>query len=233
MPTPLPWSPSSLESFMNCAWSFHEQKVAKTRQPYPSAASDWGNRVHSMIEDFLTRKTKKLPPELSDHEEYVLKAMFKRDFGDCFVERKVAFDKKAQALVGWDYPVDQLWARFKIDFYLIAKDTERRTAYCWDWKTGKPHGKLDQLAAYALWLFAKYPDVELVDAKYYWLRNTNHTRVIYAREEIPNIWKVLLPKLQLYAHAFKEDVWPKKQGPLCAFCPVEDCEYWRDGRAWR
>jgi len=50
MPTPLPWSPSALDDFVNCPKSYHEKRVLKSVKDVQGEEAIWGVRVHKAFE---------------------------------------------------------------------------------------------------------------------------------------------------------------------------------------
>jgi len=50
--------------------------------------------------------------------------------------------------------------------------------------------------------------------------------VIY-RNEAPEQWAEILPRVKLLEHAVANDNYPPKPNRFCKnYCPVKSCEYW-------
>lgn len=219
--TPLPWSFSSLEDFTNCPRSYHAKRVIKTVKEVQGDEAKWGEIVHKVFEDRQSSSTP-LPPELVEHEPFMQRLEDRP--GILFTEQKIALDKKLKPCA---FFAQDVWFRGIVDF----KKINDGTAYLCDYKTGKPHEKWKQLALFAIHTFILHP-VELVHAQFYWTKTQTVTKKVWARAEVPALWKLVLPDLQQYALAFREDIWQPRQSGLChGWCPVTECEYWRPKRA--
>ena len=216
--TPKPWSHSALEQFKNCPRSYHEHRIAKSVVEVKHPATLWGERVHKDFEDMM-RDGIALPLDVAIHEDYLLR--LKAMPGTEMIEEQIAFNKKLQPCGYWD---DDVWYRGVIDYGKIHIEAER--AHLVDYKTGKMHQKLGQLYLFMLWTFARYPQVQVISAEYYWtqLRTTNGAE--YPRSRIPEMWSMFVPDLRQYAEAFHTDIWQPRQSGLCKkHCAVKDCEF--------
>lgn len=214
----LPWSPSGLESFINCPHSFHEQRVLKNIKSVQGVEAKWGEHVHKTFENYIRHEGSTLPPDLHEHKSFLdgLKAAQ----GTAFLEERIGLTKKLRPCGQFDKDV---WYRGVIDF----RKNEAKIARLVDYKTGKPHNKFKQLLTYALHTFIKFPEIDLVIGQYYWTKTTTTTRKAWGRGQIKEMWGELIPDLKQYALAFKEDIWQKRPSGLCGWCPVTKCEFWR------
>ncbi len=227
MTTPLPWSFTSLSDFKNCPWQFHETRVTKRIVRVQGEDAKWGTYVHKQFE--LRQATKDpLPPELAEHEAYMTR-LDNIPGERVWVEAKVALNRQAQPC---EFFAKDVWWRGVIDWKKLAA-ADRRIALV-DYKTGKVKDEFDQLTLFALHTFALYPDVDIVDTRYYWTQTSEETRKVFGRAEIAALWAKFVPDLKQYKQAFDTDTWQKRQSGLCAgWCPVTDCEFWRPRRAQR
>lgn len=231
--TPLPWSPSALNTFKTCGRMYEglyvSKRVAKTIGPEASH----GNRVHSDFEHRLSDDTP-LPSDLAGHEDYLRKIDAKP--GYFFTEVAAGFlkDGAKACMVDWKAntpPKETVWGWFKIDYIKVLEGTEPLCARVFDWKTGKKKDDFTQLAIYALWVFGMFPKVQLVDVRYYWLVDHTESRKVWNREEVPELWEKLLPDLRQYRDAFKNDIWTPKRSGLCnGYCGDKACEHWQPRR---
>lgn len=227
MTTLLPWSYTALSDFKSCPWSFHETRVTKRIKRVQGPEAKWGEYVHKQFE--LRQATKDpLPAELKEHEPFMVR--LEAIPGDkMYVEQKVALDKLARPCGFFD---PNVWWRGVIDWKKLAI-ADRRVALV-DYKTGKPKNDFDQLMLSALHTFAVYPDVDIVDARYYWTQTEADTRKVFGRTEIGAMWARFIPDLKQYVQAFKDDIWQKRQSGLCGgWCSVTDCEFWHSKRPQR
>jgi hypothetical protein len=214
--TPLPWSPSALEQFVNCPRQFHEVRILKSVKDEPGEQQLWGIKMHEAFEK-RQRDKEPLPEELAMHEPYMRRI---ESWGvRRFTEQKVALDRHGRSC---SFFSSSVWWRGIIDFINIDGSLARSV----DYKTGKPHEKWRQLSQYALWMFAQYSNLNIVDTRFYWTQTMSETRKVWDRKEIPELWVALMPDLRQYVAAFKEDIWQPRQSGLCKkHCPVVSCEF--------
>lgn len=222
MRTPLAWSYTSLDDFVNCPRAFYEKRVIKSVKDEGGPHLDWGNLVHKAFE-LRQRDGTTLPDTLAMHEPYMRKLL---DLpGTHTVERKVALDKRRQPCGFFDKNV---WFRGIIDYTKLHGER----ALLIDYKTGKPHAKFKQLKLFALHVFAEHSTIEEVECRFYWTKTETSTGQTYNRRDIAQLWSEFVPDLRQYAEAFKSDTWQPRQSGLCnGWCPVQHCEFWRPKRA--
>lgn len=218
---PRPWSHSALDDFKNCPRAFYEKKVAKSVVETKGEATLWGEKVHKHFEDYLGDGLA-LPPELECHEPFLQRLLALP--GQRSVEQKIALNRAGQPC---EFFADDVWYRGVIDFGVI----NGRYGRLIDHKTGKHHTKFGQLKLFALWTFARYPQVASVRCEYYWTQTLSLGGETYGREDIPKLWREFTPDLRQYMQAFKTDTWQPRPSGLCnGWCPVETCEFWRPKR---
>lgn len=220
---PLAWSYSSLSDFVNCPRSYYEKRIAKSVTEVRSEPMIWGEYVHKMFE-LRVKDGTPLPKDLEAHEEFLLRQITYG--GEQHVERKVALSTslKPCGFFSRDPPV---FHRGVVDYTRIIAPK----AWVIDYKTGKAHGKFEQLMLNAIWLFEAEPTIQEIEVAYYWTTTRTTTTETYTRRDIPLLWKRFVPDLKQYAEAFKTDVWQPRQSGLCAgYCPVTTCEFWRPKR---
>ena len=103
-----------------------------------------------------------------------------------------------------------------------------------DYKTGKKKAKWEQLAMNAVHTFASHPEIERIDARFYWTVDQSEDRKVWGRAEIPMLWDMVLGDLRQYAEAFKTETWQPRQSGLCkGWCPVTKCNHWSPKRPTR
>lgn len=218
---PKAWSFSALDTFKTCPRQYEAKYVSKSIQEEKSEQMLWGERVHKAFELRQLDGTP-LPAGLEVHEEYMQKLEALPGIHN--VEQKIALNFKRQPC---NFFGPDVWFRGIIDYIKVGSDG----AYVIDYKTGKPHQKMDQLSLFALHTFALYPDTDLVHVRFYWTQTMTETRWAYTRDDIMPIWRKFIPDLKQYAEAFKTDTWQPRQSGLCnGWCPVKDCEFWKPRR---
>ena len=215
---PKPWSFTALDTFKTCPRMYQAKNILKSVVEAETEQMRWGKMVHKHFEDRQAVKTP-LPPELAAHEPYMLALETKP--GVTFTEMKCGIDIKLQPCHFFDRSV---WCRIIKDFEKVSD----KSSIIVDYKTGKPHQKPEQLALFALHTFLMHPQVDLVNAQFYWTQSASTTKKVWGRDEIAGLWALFLPDLRQYAEAFQTDTWQPRQSGLCnGWCPVTECEFWR------
>ena len=218
---PKPWSFSALDKFKTCPRQYLEVNVLKSVQDSQSDQLIWGNRVHKAFENRV-KLDSKLPVEMKEHDEF-LQGLCDAA-GNISAEQKVALDRRLKPCT---YFAKDVWFRGVID-YATIDDT---TAHVVDYKTGKQHHKIEQLASFALWIFAAHPKVEQVTTDFYWTKTRSCTGEVWDRGQIPKMWGLFTGDLKQYAEAFKTNTWQPRPSGLCnGWCPVHECEHWSPKR---
>ena len=215
--TPKPWAFTPLDTFKTCPRQYHAKYVTKSVVEAETEAMRGGKEVHKHFEDRQSSGVV-LPDYLEAHEPFMQRLEDKP--GVMFTEVKAGVDRKLRPCHFFDRDV---WFR-------VIKDWEKidgKTATIVDYKTGKPHQKPEQLALFALHSFILNPQVEMVNAQYYWTQTLSSTKKVWGRADIPLLWKMFTPDLKQYAEAYQTDVWQPRQSGLCkGWCPVHECEFW-------
>lgn len=239
--TPQPFSFTSYEQFVNCPEQFHQVRVLKNfKDTGTSEEMLWGRRVHEAFEHYFKYK-KELPEELKQHLPFLRRLAAIP--GTIQTEHKYALNKKLQPC---QFFADDVFHRGVIDVLLLLDSGV--SAKLIDYKTGKRKPKPEQLMLNAFHTWAKYPQIDIIDAEFYWTADfippkpTGDTtideraiiaawkaasdRYVWGRKQIPELWEHFLPNLRQYMQAFKEDVWQKRPSGLCKqWCPVLSCEH--------
>lgn len=230
---PLPWSYSSLSTFVSCPRLYHEKNVLKSVKDVPGAAAAHGDWVHKQFESFIkSEATAKMEPGLEVHVPYLTKLA--TTYGKKSVELKWGLNRQLEPV---SFFAEDVWARGIIDYQRVyhTKDQNGKLFEALkmvDHKTGKKKnvdGK--QLKLFALYGFQT--GAKLVDTEYYWTQDIEHpTRQVYTIDQRDELWQVFLPDLKQYAEAFKRDIWQPRPNGLCkGWCPVTQCEHWQEKRA--
>jgi hypothetical protein len=211
------WSYSNLNQFDTCPKQFYHKHVLKEKEP-PTEVSEYGNRVHKELEDRLRIK-KPLSQELAKYEPYCLSI---EQRGDPYVELAVGLRRDGSP-TGFFAP--DVWGRGKIDVLLVND----KNAWVGDWKTGKKKEDEGQVKIFALFAFHYYPQIETVNCNYIWLKsNEIGKRYQFRREDLPALWKNIMPSIEGVEHAYETGNFPPRPSGLCkGWCPVSSCQYWK------
>lgn len=213
MSLPWAWTYSQADSFMSCAYRYYRTKVLKDIIEPETEHTIWGKRVHTAFEDGLN-EGKPLPEGMAQWQPLLDKVTALP--GIKYPEVKLAVNDAFQP-ADWS----SSWCRGIADLVVINGEK----AAVLDWKTGKKKPS-DQLALYAAKIFSHYPEVEVVDTKFVWLKEKKFTDDRYVRGDTARIWTKFLPIIRKMEIANETGNWKKNPGGLCrAWCPVSDCQY--------
>jgi hypothetical protein len=134
--------------------------------------------------------------------------------GKCKPERKLAIEGNELKPVSF-YDRDA-WLRGVIDAHVIHKDV----AVIFDWKTGKEREDPFELEVFGLLLRAHHPELRKIYGYYVWLR-TNKIGEMHDVSDYARTWA----KVVNFSAEIEKGDYKKTPGPLCAWCPVLDCEH--------
>jgi hypothetical protein len=215
-------SHSTLKDFATCPHKYFRTKVLKdVVVDYGDKKQNWGTQVHEALE-YAIKHGAPMPSNMTQYQPVVdnitqFNPHVKSEF-------YLGVDRNFQPT-----PYKQAWLRAILDTVVIVPSAP--TAILTDFKTGKRWLDWQQHDIGALLLFSTNPHVEKVNASYQWLAEENPAkrvdRKVYYREDLPELRATLLPLIERIEWSQGAKVYPKKAGPLCAYCSVRDCEFWK------
>ena len=180
---PIPrWSFSAIQTYEQCPYRTFLQKVKKIKEP-SSPAADRGSQIHQIAEDYVngTIESDTIPKELEKFEtEFsVLREAYQN--GKVFLEEDWGFNHDWDS---GDWKMSDLWLLAKIDVGINASSTSMTII---DHKTGRKFGNElkhnSQLMLYAICCFMRYPRLEHVTAKLWYLDKGETTEQQYTRDQ--------------------------------------------------
>lgn len=192
--------------------------------PDTSDQLDLGKKLHQSFEDY-TRERKPLPPSLAGSAKFIqqLHASVEKAGGTIIAERKVALNRRLQPT---EFFADDVWWRGVIDWTARLPGSK---SHLLDYKTGKFKNDTRQLTLFGLYELAE--GAQEVTGGYYWTQTHHYgPHISLIPEERDAAWARFAPDLNQYYAAYKADYWPKKPSGLCGWCPVKDCEFWKERR---
>lgn len=208
------WSYTALTGFETCPKRHYHTKVKKDVKDPPGEEALWGQRVHKALEERL-RDGKPLPPSLKNFEGYAVK--FAAAPGELLVEQQIALTAEFKRT---EWFAKDVWVRAVLDVGIL----NRTRALVADWKTGKRKPDNEQMELFAAVAFATYPQIEVADTAFVWLKEKKMDRVTYCRDDSPRIWQNFLPRVARLERAHATDTWDAKPSGLCRkWCPVKSC----------
>jgi hypothetical protein len=215
MPDMKAWTYSQLDGFETCPRQYHAKTVLRRFKFEPTAATEWGDKVHKAFEAAIEDNT--LLPEGMTQWQSIANALTAMP-GTKYVEKKLAVDRNFEAVDYWSS-----WSRGNVDLTVIHKNH----GVLVDYKTGK-YKPSEQLMLYAGYAFAHWPKLESVQTGFIWLKSKKVEKKVYRRDEVPVIWQEFIPRVRRLELAYEKDQWPARPSGLCnGWCPVTDCEHYK------
>jgi len=214
------WSFSSFKQYVNCPKQYQEVKVLKRFFVKQTQEMAYGNAVHKALEDYVKEGT----PLAKNYERFkpLMDTLLEIE-GTKHPELRMALDRVGNASeYGKGY-----WVRGIVDLLVIKDDL----AHILDYKTGSskyPDAK--QLKLMALMTFAKFPQIMRVKAGLLFVVNDAFVAEEYTRDQILELWDAFKPDLKRMDASYDTDVWNPNPTPLCGWCPVRTCDFWKERR---
>lgn len=214
-----PWSYTHIDTFGTCPHQYHWKYILKNKEPTTPEMEE-GRRAHDALEKRVAANIA-LAPQYAKWEPLAasIVTMAQNSGAQIRTEMKVAVDRNLQPC---DFFAKDVYGRGALDVSILWPER----MYIGDWKTGKTREKDFQVMIFAFFGFLSYPKVNKVTACNIWLPTMKPgTPYNYDRGELPRIWSEIYLKLSAMEIAAARDDWPKRQSPLCAYCPVTSCEF--------
>lgn len=216
----MPLSYSALKQFENCPRQYHEVRVLKKHPPQDTEQTRWGKQVHEAAEQYV-RDGKPFAFEFPGAD--MVEALAKLS-GEKHCEMELAVNDRLEP-VAFDDPTALL--RGVADL-VIVKGSRVRVA---DYKTGNhKYPDTSQLELMALMLFAALPEVQKSQNALLFLAHNTIVQSVTKREDSKHLWTGWFHKIHRIETAHEHEVWNPKSSGLCPWCPVTDCEHWREKR---
>jgi CRISPR/Cas system-associated exonuclease Cas4 (RecB family) len=213
------WSFSSLKDFINCPKQYYHIKVAKDFEKKATHQMLYGTEVHKACEDYVRDGT----PLLKNYERFKsqLDALLEIR-GTKYCEHEMALTQDREPCA---FDSDTRWVRGIVDLLIV----DGADAYIVDYKTGSnryPDPK--QLKLMALMTYAHFPEVQSIKAGLLFVMHNTFVTEEYDRKDINKLWQNFLPELNRLQVAYENNIWFPKAGPLCGWCPVNTCNFYRE-----
>ena len=212
------WSNSALSEFTKCPKKYYDIRVAQNFVVIPSEKMIYGTEVHKALEDYV-KDGKELAQNYLRFKGVVdeLIAIPGQKYPE--YEMALGHDKTPCAFADPDR-----WVRGIVDLLIVDNDY----AFIVDYKTGSnkyPDAK--QLRLMSLMTFAHFPQVNKIKAGLLFVMHNSFITEEYKREDIEKSWGKFEGPLTRLDKAFETNIWPCNPTPLCGYCPVKTCDYYR------
>lgn len=213
------WSFSALKDYTNCPKQYQEIKVLKNFYKNPTAEMTYGNVVHKACEDYVAKDT---PLAKNYHQFKPVLDVLKDIPGIKYPEQRLALDRDHGPCRWTDG-----WVRGIVDLLIV----DGEAAFIVDYKTGgTKYADPKQLKLMALMTFAHYPEVNTIKAGLLFIVHNSFLTEEYKREDIDKLWGAFEGDLQRLSASFESDVWNPNPTPLCGWCPVKSCDFYKERR---
>jgi len=206
------WSYTALNLYENiCPYQFFRRYINKDIKFVESAASKWGNEVHSAFEYRIGGKP--LPVSMQHWEPLVAPL----DGRGVTPEMKVGITMEGRTT---GYFSENVWGRCKIDAPIVANSK----AMLIDWKSGNVREEPFELEVQAVFLHARYPTLTTIVGKYAWLKE-NRLGELHNCSDTRSTWNKICTINQKIEESRRTMQWEKRQSGLCGHCDVLDCNF--------
>lgn len=210
------WSFSRIKSFEDCPKAFWHVSVNKDVPFQETDATREGKATHLSIADYMRGNIKNMPLHLRHHEPVL--ATIKSMPGEKVIEQQIALNA--------GYKMTEWFAK---DAYLrVISDLtilNGPNAVIFDWKTGKRSDDFTQLKLTAATTFLLAPEIMNIRVAFYWMKDKSAPSMNLTRDEAPEVWSEILPRVQRYQAAHDANDFPARPGRNCKWCPVKSCPY--------
>lgn len=212
---PFAWSYSQLRNFETCPKRYYHYNVQKDVVEPQSTMMVEGNALHHHFE--MRLKGTPLPMGYGQYES-ILARILAAD-GTTYAEQKLAMTSSFTPV---GYFGKGVWFRTIID--CTKHNGDKATVF--DWKTGKVSQDITQLQLMAATVFCHLPQVQRVKSALVFVANDHVEPATFTREDLPEIWGEILPRVKLVEKARQSMEFPPKPSGLCKrYCAVVSCPY--------
>lgn len=213
------WSFSALKQYLNCPKQYHQIKILKKFEQKVSEAMTYGTEVHKALEDYVKLGT----PLSTNYEKFkaVTDSLIAIE-GTKYTEYEMALCHSRNPIA---FDAEDRWVRGIVDLLIVDGDT----AYIVDYKTGSNrYPDVKQLKLMALMTFAHFPEVQKIKAGLLFVVHNSFVPEEYNRSQIDKLWLSFTPDLARLSMSYERDVWMANPTPLCGWCCVSNCEFYRE-----
>lgn len=219
------WSYSSIKTFDQCPKKYYHLRVAKDVKDEPGEAADYGTAVHLAAEEYI-RDGVPIPDKFAFMRPIVEKLAALP--GEKHCELKLGVTKASWGYDPCGFFDKEVWYRGIVDLLVIDGDR----AWMIDYKTGKnaKYADMKQLDLMAGAIFVKFPQVQKIKSALLYVVSNDLIKKTHYRDKLDSYMGVFGDQLDRLEAAMDSGVFNAKSGPLCGWCPVQDCAHWRPRR---
>ena len=196
-----PYSTSKAECYLQCPKKFDFKYKQKIKIPFISnLALLKGSYIHKVIEENFNYNTEYSINDIFTKEEREKADLIILNFENSIIgkelktktlinEEQFGIKIVNSNIVLADYNDPDVWYRGAIDAYFIED-----IIHCIDYKSGKDKADdeefgINQSKIYAIYLFLKYPNINVIKSRFLFVEHNTEKTIIYKRELIPSYVK--------------------------------------------
>lgn len=210
------WSYSQLKNYETCPKRYYHYNVVKDVHEPESDQMKEGWRLHKAFE-LRVKDGTPLPLGMTQHEPFMAKLA--KLPGTIYPEQKLALTSSFTPV---GYFGKNVWFRSVLDYTQI----NNHVALTLDYKTGKPSEDMTQMQLAAATLFCSQADIKRVKVGLMFVHHDQLIPAEFVREDLPEIWGEILPRVKLVEKARATQEYPPKPSGLCRkYCAVRSCPH--------
>lgn len=181
-----------------------------------------GSKIHEQAEQYIRGELQELPEELSAGADLLehLNTLWVHRRERIELEQMWMYDKDWKPVADDDWYNG--WWRAKLDVF-VWMDDDRSEAVAIDWKTGKKTGNevkhMDQMRAYALSAFLRYPELETIHTELHYFDVRESSEATFTRKDLPSLLKTFNERM--IAMTTDKEFMPKPSIYHCSWCPFK------------
>lgn len=207
-------SDTFISDYQTCPSRCFHKHIARDAPYVETASLKWGNDVHKAMEDRITGG-KPLTKDFVKFERFAKPFEGRKTHGE--LRLGVRRDRSTCGF----YDADAFFGG-KVDTFIVSPDDT--SAVIFDWKTGKVREEDFQLRSQALLIKSRFPKLVNLTGCYVWL-NQMQLGIMHDLSDIERTWAEICSIMATIEQYAAVNHWPKREGPLCAYCPVMSCEF--------
>ena len=169
----------------------------------------------NLVDDALAKRISNgtpLPPQYAPYEPMVASILAAP--GAKYAQLKVTLDRAFKPCGYFD---SGAWVRSIYDVAVI----NGTHAFIGDFKNGMIWPDTNQLTLFAATAFHQFPELEVIDTAYIWLKHGQTSDETYRRKELNDLWQVFIPDEERMQACYRTNHWPaapKRGAKSCKQC---------------
>lgn len=212
----LAWSHSRLKMYRDCPRMLWHSVAPRGHPDRVEFVQTKEMIDGNLVDDALTKRISTgtpLPPQYAPYEGMAAAVLAAP--GTKLTQAKMALDQAFNPCGYMDW--DKAWVRVIYDVAVL----DGPKGFIGDWKNGKMWIDEEQLRLFATVGFHVFPELEVIDTAYIWLRHGVLSPKTYTRRELPDMWQTFLPDVERMQVSHETGHWPaepKRGAATCKWC---------------